>query len=303
MITRAKATESNDVRNCVTRGEGGPVPKRPLQHQIGARAESAVRSLWLELGHAVDEIREDYGEDLLIQTSLNGRVDPCRIWVQVKGTKKDCSQSAKSLPSLSLRADQILRWSRSADLVVIVLWDVGNDCGWYMIPRGKYDDARLQEAERGKLKLEFDRTNSFDRRAVEHLAWRARIDHANRSLKKALFSIEEARDEDPQPLDYLEFHGAVAASLVVDFGVDIGAFTPSGDMTSQFRRELLAAAELQDEGTDIQVINRALLTSLVKLSWENCAENGLPSTLLVELTDVIREVVFGEILSGDEIGT
>jgi hypothetical protein len=253
----------------------------------------------LELGHAVDEIREDYGEDLLIQTCLNGRVDPCRIWVQVKGTEKDCSQEAKSLPSLSLRADQILRWSRSADLVVIVLWDVGNDRGWYMIPRGKYDDAHLQEAERGKLKLEFDRTNSFDGRAVEHLAWRARIDHVNRSLKQALFSIEEVRDEDPRPLDYLEFHGAAAGSLVVDFGIDIGAFTPSGDITPQFQRELLKAVELQEEGTDIQIANRALLTSLVKLSWENCAKNGLPSTLLVELTDIIREIVFGEILSGN----
>ncbi|MFH8563051.1 DUF4365 domain-containing protein [Streptomyces sp. NPDC017988] len=271
------------------------MPKRPVQHQIGSRAETAVRSLWLELGHSVDEIREDYGEDLLIQTCLNGRVDPCRIWVQVKGTGKDCSSDTKPLPSLSLKADQILRWSRSADLVVVVLWDVVNHCGWYTIPQGQYDHVQLHEAETGKLNLHFDRARAFDRHAVDYLAWRARIDHADRSLRHALSCLDEAREEDPQPRKYVEFHQAAAASLVVDFGIDIGAFTREGDMTEQFRAEILDAAEWQ-EGTDLQIVNRSLLASLVKLSWENCSGNGLPPALLLELTEVIRELVFGEML-------
>ncbi|MEU3348785.1 DUF4365 domain-containing protein [Streptomyces sp. NPDC006700] len=281
------------------------MPSRPQQHQIAARAESAVRSLWTDGGHAVDVIREDYGEDLLIQTCLRGRVDSSRIWVQVKGTAKDCSDSSKLLPSLSLKADQVLRWSRSSDLMIVVLWDVTNNLGWYTIPRGEFDHVRLLESQPGKVPLRMDRSRPFNRSAVDRLAWKARIGHADQHLSYALSCIrdleedlqeEEEEGGESQYNPLLEYSRGVAASTVYELAIAIGVFNHKGKLTQEFKSALTEAVKSFDGDTGRQIANQSIMWALVKLAHENCARNGLPESLIIELTEHIREMIFGDML-------
>lgn len=97
------------------------MPNRPTQHQIADQAVSAVRRVWADVGAAVEEVRRDYGEDLLVQPQFDGRMDACRLWVQVKGTAgpSDRDSSGGNL-RIRFRNDLLLRWARTADEVVII---------------------------------------------------------------------------------------------------------------------------------------------------------------------------------------
>ncbi|TQE19308.1 DUF4365 domain-containing protein [Streptomyces ipomoeae] len=280
----------------IHRGEA--VPKRPQQHQTAAKAENVVRSLWVNGGHAVDTIREDYGEDLLVQTCLRERVDASRIWVQAKGTTKDCSDEQSALPVLYINAEQVLRWSRSSDLVIVTLWDVNNNVGWYTIPDGSFDHVTFLEAGTSTVPITFERSRRFDESAVEYLSWFARIDHADRSVGYSLSVLaeaaEEAAEEEGEPT-YVKHHQGAIASVVHQLATDIGVFSRDGKMTSDFKSALSEGVKQIEGETSEQILGRSILWALVQTAYANCARNGLPSTLLVELTENIKNVAFGDI--------
>lgn len=274
------------------------MPKRPQQHQTAAKAENAVRSLWVNGGHAVDTIREDYGEDLLVQTCLRERVDASRIWVQVKGTTKDCSDEQSALPVLYINAEQVLRWSRSSDLVIVTLWDVNNNVGWYAIPDGSFNHVTLLEAGTSTVPITFERSRRFDESAVEYLSWFARIDHADRRVGYSLSVLSEAEEEAAEEGDeptYVKHHQAAIASVIHQFATDIGVFSRDGKMTPDFKWALSEGVKQIEGETNEQILGRSILWALVQTAYANCARNGLPSTLLVELTENIKHVAFGDL--------
>jgi hypothetical protein len=108
------------------------MPYRPIQHQIASQAVAAVSAVWVNTGAAVEEIKQDYGEDLLVQPCLDNVMDDVRIWVQVKGVRSLSDyHKTTGKAAISIRADLALRWARSANKLILILWDVKNHIGWY----------------------------------------------------------------------------------------------------------------------------------------------------------------------------
>ena len=168
------------------------MPQRPEQHRTASRAVAAVRKIWADEGAAVDEIGEDYGEDLLVQPCLNGRMDKSRLWIQVKGTAAAMRLEKAKAPFMSgfveVDRDLAMRWLGSADLVVVVRWSVVHQVGWYVIPKltlGALDfwDENDEPKARVRLRLRLD--NPFDAAAARKLAWIARLDNAAAGLRGA----------------------------------------------------------------------------------------------------------------------
>ncbi|MGI5259140.1 DUF4365 domain-containing protein [Streptomyces angustmyceticus] len=264
--------------------------RRPNQHQIASLAVSSVRREWNKHGHAVDEIKEDYGEDLLVQTCLDGRMDACRIWVQVKGTTRDCLNPRRSLPKIRVKAQQILRWARSADLVVAVLWDVTNDCGWYVMPQGYFDHVELQERAQDEISLIFSRELRFDESAVDKLVWLARIEHANRSLQYALANLDEAKHMKDEA--GANFQYGVLATLIYDFSIMAGIGKAEGGFTANFIDVLTDTLLEQDEGDFEKATREALIIAIFHMIHMNCAGSGAPLALVGELATVIHPNIF-----------
>src|SRR5215212_5674101 len=101
------------------------MPQRPREHVLGDQALNEAAAVIARAGHAVERVANDYGEDLLVQTSHAGRMDASRLWLQVKGTGSlDRYRRKRGGFSLPVDLDHALRWSRSADLVAVVLWDL-----------------------------------------------------------------------------------------------------------------------------------------------------------------------------------
>ncbi|MFF2402801.1 DUF4365 domain-containing protein [Streptomyces goshikiensis] len=262
---------------------------RPVQHRIASLAVAAVRQQWNLQGHAVDEIREDYGEDLLVQICFDGVMDPARIWVQVKGTAQDCSSG---LPSVRIQAHQVLRWSRTADLVVVVLWNVIEERGWFVLPQGNFDPIELRENPSRMLTLSFSRDRPFDCGSVTSLAWGARIEHTNRAVVYSGVLLDEDL-----------FGGGPAAgsrhrstwiALLFDFSVAVGIIQPDGHFSQGFAdaiRDYLLEADLEDLET---ATRQAILVAIVSSVSRNCAQSGLPEALVVDLCCFLHTLFFDE---------
>ncbi len=153
-------------------------PQRTREHEVGSQAVTAVSALISRAGHAVEPVINDYGEDLLVQTSHAGNMDASRLWIQVKGTD-DCERFRLKGGdfSLSVPFGHALRWSRSTDSVAIVLWDVLRACGWYTWPSLRVDQVRDGEAVPRTTTLRFDANGMFDLAAIDRLVWGSRINH------------------------------------------------------------------------------------------------------------------------------
>jgi hypothetical protein len=261
---------------------------RPIQHRIASLAVAAVRREWNLQGHAVDEIKEDYGEDLLVQICFEGRLDPARVWVQVKGTEKDCSTGR--LPQVSVKAKQVLRWARTADLVIVVLWDVTGDRGWFTLPQDQFDHVELSDRAKGSVRLTFSRDIPFDQAAVESIAWAARIEHTNRSMVYARACLEEAVEMKIEKSKH--FYKGVLASLDFDFGVAIKVVAPSGGFTEEFPRVVFEHLKNESPEDLESATKKSMILGVFEMIHNNCAGNGAPLALVKELCHTFHPLLF-----------
>ncbi|MEU6688466.1 DUF4365 domain-containing protein [Streptomyces sp. NPDC046832] len=262
--------------------------RRPAQHRIASLAVAAVRREWNLQGHAVDEIHEDYGEDLLVQICHEGRMDPARVWVQVKGTERDCTR--KALPSIRVKANQVLRWARTADLVIVVLWDVQNDRGWFTIPQDQFDHIELANLPNSSTSLTFSREHPFDQSAVSTLCWAARIEHTNRAMVYEQSHLSEAREMEMDAA--LKFHKGVLASLIFDFSVSVKAVKPTGGFTEEFF-DTVRDHFIHEGPKDVEeATKRAMMLSVFEIIERNCAGNGAPLPLVKQLCETFYPLYF-----------
>ncbi|MFH8494459.1 DUF4365 domain-containing protein [Streptomyces coeruleorubidus] len=201
------------------------MPQRPKQHQIASQAVAAVRKIWADVGAGVDEISEDYGEDLLVQPSINGRVDKARLWIQVKGTAADLRLDGDSpfVPGVvEVNRNLALRWLGSADLVIVVRWSVRHHTGWYATPKSTIKEEDLWNLEDDspveKVKLRFRKENQFNEQAAEALAWAARVDRVAAEYER--WRATAAKSDPP---------GHIAWTMLIDLLVSIGLISRESD--------------------------------------------------------------------------
>lgn len=167
--SEAPATVSIDLVSDPPLGVSG-LTHRTDRHVVADQAVLAVRTMFTGLGHATGPVDPDYGEDLLVQTRLDGKMDDSRIWVQVKGTTADCR---RRLPTIRVHPDTAERWRGSADMVIVVLWNVETGDAWYHLPR-------QSQSLNGSVR--FRRQDRFDAESAECLVWLSRIEHASRTI-------------------------------------------------------------------------------------------------------------------------
>lgn len=155
------------------------MPKRPNAHVIGDKATAKVQDVCFQCDWANEVVHKDYGDDILVQPSLNGEMDHNRIWIQVKGAE-NLEKSFYTLRygySIEVPYDHILKWIRSADLTIVVLWDVGNNWGLWNIPKDAVNTSDLHSLRNGKYRLVFQADAKFDTQQLMKIGWHARIDH------------------------------------------------------------------------------------------------------------------------------
>jgi hypothetical protein len=165
------------------------MPRRTDSHIIGDTAVNQVVGVCYACGWACERVRDDYGEDIIVQTALNEEVDPYRILIQCKGTR-DISQYRRKEGgySYSFPSDTVRKWVRSNALAVVILWDITKVSG---VCASLANLKERQILEHGSLSVTFDETHIFDVTLAKKTAWDARLSHYNTLLL-------ESADEDEQ---------------------------------------------------------------------------------------------------------
>ncbi len=250
------------------------MPKRPPEHITAGRARAAVEAVIAEAGFAVEVVKNDYGEDLLVQTSHAGKMDASRMWLQVKGTR-DSQQYRRATGSFaySVPIDHAIRWLRSGDLVIVVLWDVVNRTGWYAVVADQVDEWDSAEAGTSSLVVRFSPKHVFDSDAACSLSWRSRIMRYRALLLDASDvdrereAMDDAQNEGSAPGEVRPIHG-VTTLLALDFlrtlgmvrELNTGHFALVDDARNMFGKHV------REETADIGDLDRGAREELVEAS-------------------------------------
>lgn len=248
------------------------MPRRPVQHQISDKAVAKVRDVWASIGAAVEEIRQDYGEDLLVQTCFEDRMDSSRIWVQVKGVTNALLMRTHGKVQVRVESDLALRWARSADILVLILWDIENNIGWYSIPTYSELHDKLASPYPRKTPLSIDSSNIFNSESAQLIAWKARMEHLTRFVRN-LRSMQEEDFDDDDP-DRGLWAGRAATEAAIDMMVDLNIVNLKGNRTLQnfiinpdFKKIVVDTAEEMGKAAANEAeeyVTELIVTSLLK---------------------------------------
>jgi hypothetical protein len=99
------------------------MPKKTASQSVGEIGVASITNLCTRAGWSVDQVYSDFGEDLVCQTFLDGKVDPFRILIQVK--------ASATLKAINISRDHLVKWLCSADLVVLMFWTEETSSAYY----------------------------------------------------------------------------------------------------------------------------------------------------------------------------
>lgn len=212
--------------------------KRPPTHVIGDAGVKGVAKYFVTQGWACDPVLSDYGEDLIVQTTLNGTVDPFRTLVQVRSSKNVSIKKGQLACRIS--REHALRWARCAESVLLVLWDANKDRGWYAFPAEQFSEYDLLLSDKNSVLVRFNPSASLTKMEGSKLGWVLRLDY----FRKRMLSADE-RDRShfiasTEGLHTDHKYQSKLAVVVFEFLRLVGIITPRG-ISAQIRRMFLNA--------------------------------------------------------------
>ncbi len=152
------------------------IPKE--SHVVGEKAANQVTGVFIENNCAVNTIKADYGEDLLVQPSFDEGIEHFKIWVQVKGTadiEKYRQKNGEIVRHLEFA--HIFKWLRSKELCVLVLWDVTKSEGLFFLPKDEVGEWEFYTKRKPNFRVVFNEENILNKKTLPQLIWRARYEH------------------------------------------------------------------------------------------------------------------------------
>lgn len=129
-----------------------------------------------ECGWTSDVVHSDYGEDLIVQSCLDGKFDPFRTLIQVKATTR-IPKGKRGKITIQVSRSHALRWIQSREPVIVVLWDTNSKRGWFSLPMEQFNLWELLRSKRSRLTMSFNPNQYLNRKAFEGLIWRLRFDY------------------------------------------------------------------------------------------------------------------------------
>ena len=92
--------------------------KRPASHTLEARSRDRIRAVLHDAGLVVEDLHQDYGEDMLVRVFRDGKATtPYSFFVQVKATASAATKGVR------LTTAHVQHWQRFVQPVFVVLWN------------------------------------------------------------------------------------------------------------------------------------------------------------------------------------
>ena len=208
--------------------------RRPESHVTGDVGLVNASRAFVAAGWACDRVVSDYGEDLIVQTTLGDVVDTFRTLVQVRTSRSVAVKDGAA--HWRVKRLHALRWIRCAEPVLLVLWDRAREEGWYAIPGDQFEEYDLLRSKAKTVAVVFKTSASLTPQELERVAWSLRLEYYKTRILAA-----NQRDADHQMQHEngeactCNYRSAVAA-VIFDILCTFGFVTPRGLSTLVRRR-------------------------------------------------------------------
>jgi len=95
--------------------------KLTANHRLADRAVLEVCRVLNDCGAMAERIRNDYGEDLVVQSQLNDEAHNFRILIKVKGTL--LKENSDGFYRVMVSIEHLWRWITNSDPVILCIYD------------------------------------------------------------------------------------------------------------------------------------------------------------------------------------
>ncbi len=152
------------------------VPTALLAH----KAVLAVSRTLNEAGAVAEVIKNDFGEDLIVQTQIDETADSFSILVQVKGSSLKIGKD--DLFRFRVSVDHLLRWVSHYQPVLVCIYndDTGNI--YSFLPRDRFSLWKLATTKSQTLTVSLGEGDLFSAENAKSFIWDCRLDYYNRML-------------------------------------------------------------------------------------------------------------------------
>jgi hypothetical protein len=272
------------------------MPKRSETHVTADIAVARVMSIFTGLGWACQTVEHDYGEDVFVQPAINESVDPFRLWVQVKGTgDAKALRNKDGLLVWRVSHDHILRWVRSLERIIVVLWDIKTNQGYWTEPREEFTEWGCYQTKRKQASLLFNEAKVFDRVVANKLIWDARIEHYDLLVTHAkTMELRVIKDRKEDASAHPNFRNPVP-TLAFDL-LRLIDFIGSDGVSSQVRKRIEGIARQfvrENPKLDIRdAKGSSLLYVIVELINKKCPGLSISEDLLLEISPIAGMAIY-----------
>jgi hypothetical protein len=260
------------------------MPRRPDSHVVGDIAVNRVVDVLNRCGWASQQINQDYGEDILVQTKVGDRIDPHRLWIQVKGTRSiDRFRRKNDDLVYEVSIEHVFKWIRSPDLVIFVLFDVERDRGYYALPVEQVDLWDLYGTQKKRFGIRISDDSVFDQKKAQEISWNARIEYFSAMFVVAEQKYAQVLQDRTLDSNYLPSFKNKGPLLIYEFLRTIG-FLNDGKIDELFAAQFAACKRdlrTKDvEASDREIVGRAALLCFLGLVDRVTLGCGIPQPLL-----------------------
>jgi hypothetical protein len=152
----------------------------PDSHRLAERAVLRVCTILNHAGALAERIRNDYGEDLLVQTHLKDTADNFHLLVQVKG--KSLTRGRDGTFRVSIDVEHIQRWASHIQSVLVCILDSHSDQIFAFSPRERFSLWSLATTKQKSLTIRLSARDVFNEETAAQFVWNCRLENFARML-------------------------------------------------------------------------------------------------------------------------
>lgn len=132
----------------------------PKNHLLGHSAVIEVCAILNKAGAVAESIKNDYGEDIIVQTQLNEIADNFSIFIQIKGT--NLKRTKKGDFPFKIDIEHALRWTSHMHPVLVCVYDETSGNTYAFYPRRVFSIWDLSTKIGKSTTVRLNSDNLFD---------------------------------------------------------------------------------------------------------------------------------------------
>ena len=247
-----------------------------------ARALARVQSILADSDALSEVVKNDYGEDLIVQTHHEGRADPFQILIQVKGS--GVLEFRDGQFSYRFRTGHMLRWISQTGSILICVFDDVSKRVFAFSPKERFSLWEVLTSKTKTLKVSLSTKNELTIDTAKTMIWKCRVEHFS-----TLLAISENRQH------YIELHDApddIARGLQRETGLicllfmkEIGMIIGDSFKNTVRRQIVNGATYFNTKWPDDEWSLRHLMMFALIGEINEATGCGVPSNIMEQVTE------------------